>query len=130
MLNKEIRATCKRCGKQAPVDEFVLDKDYKMMVCQACVKEKTQKTAKIPDDEVQIEEVEKKPAGWDKEDEYLERSYNLRQKTMPKIEKIDSDTIRYTCQKCGFKFVYQLLKQSPSSCPYCGTPIGRIRSSF
>lgn len=129
MLSKEIKATCKRCGKQAPVDEFVLDKDYKMMVCQACVKEKKQKTAK-QQEEATIEEVQKKPAGWDSEDEYLERAKSLREKMRPKYEKIDSENIRYICQKCGFKFVYHILKESPSSCPYCGTPVGRIRSNF
>ena len=34
---REIKAICKKCGKPAPSDKFVLDAIYKMMVCPNCV---------------------------------------------------------------------------------------------
>ena len=128
MFTKEIQATCKRCGKKAPADSFVVDKDYKMAVCPECVKEKTKKPQ--PTEEATIEEVEKKPAGWDKEDDYLERASVLRAKERPKVQKIGSDTVKYSCLKCKYSFVYNFIKESPLYCPYCGTRVTYKHSTF
>ena len=40
MPRPDIKAKCRRCGKESPVNEFILDPVYKMMVCIACVKER------------------------------------------------------------------------------------------
>jgi DNA-directed RNA polymerase subunit RPC12/RpoP len=130
MFTNSIEAVCKRCGKKAPVEQFVLDKDYKMVVCPICVKEKKLKEEAKINEEAKIVEVTDKPAGWDKDDEYLEKAHNLREKMRPQFEKMDSERIRYICQKCRYKFVYNILKESPHMCPYCGTAVSGIKSAF
>lgn len=36
----EIKIKCRKCQRTALADDFVLDHDYKMMICPACVSEK------------------------------------------------------------------------------------------
>lgn len=122
----EIKVTCKKCNRQAKASEFILDPVYRMMVCPSCVKERKAKIA-TPDKSKQAAvkaPEEKKPAGWDADDEVLERmAKQKQQKPTPAVEKVDSESIRYTCMKCKYKFVYNLTTKNPSSCPYCGTPV-------
>ncbi len=129
-MDRSIKVKCKRCGKTASSDSFVLDGDYRMMVCPFCIQEKKDKqkhqAASIDKMRKQAEEQEKiksKPAGWDEEDEYLNRLHKQKAKVGGDFEAIDEDRIKYTCSKCKYKFVHYLSKKAPSACPYCGMQV-------
>jgi len=126
-----VKAKCKRCGREFKSDEFVLDPVYKMMVCRECVKERKMnefsavKTKQREEAKVAMEAQVKreKPAGWDSEDAEIERAFKAKQASTPKIEKIDNESVKYTCKKCKYQFVFNFLKRVPGRCPYCGESI-------
>ena len=118
MNNKEIKVKCKRCGKLTNSKDFVLDPDYKMMVCPQCIKEKQMKKEG---------KVEAKPAGWDKEDEYLEKSQRARMKETVIVRKVGDSRVKYKCPKCNYQFLYDMDKKTPTVCPYCSSNIYKIR---
>jgi DNA-directed RNA polymerase subunit RPC12/RpoP len=131
MMNSDIKVKCKRCGRSANSTEFVIDPVYRMAVCPACVKERKQ-SLKVKAEIAQMKgkkEVvdEKKPAGWDKEDAYLEKAYTMKMQNTVKVEKIDDEKVKYKCAKCSYDFVYNAIKNTPSSCPYCGAKVSKIR---
>jgi len=125
-----IKVKCKKCGKDAKSDEFILDPIYKMMVCRECVKERrmndlaASNRAKQDAKKVEMEAQQKRerPAGWDPSESEIERAYAAKQSQRSKIEQIDSERIKYTCPKCKYEFVINVTKKS-SRCPYCATPI-------
>lgn len=128
--NDTIKVLCKRCGKQAYVSEMTLDPVYRMVVCPTCVKERrTRESVQKGLAEQKLKTKEQpfsnKPAGWDAEDEYLERL--ARQKQMEKgnisIQKLGPGKIKYTCAKCKHAFVYYTERKYPNICPYCGGEI-------
>ncbi len=128
MFNDAVSAVCKRCGKSAKSNEFVLDNEYRMMVCPACIKEKrekfrnAQKQAQEQVEKAKVqEEMKKKPAGWDPEDEYLEKFYKKQEKI--KVERISDDKVKIPCSKCQYKFAYSISKETPKICPFCSTPV-------
>jgi DNA-directed RNA polymerase subunit RPC12/RpoP len=125
---KQVSAKCRRCGKTAPSNSFVLDPDYKLMVCPQCIKEKRE--AQRVRQEVEKHKTEKqeqpktdKPAGWDSEDEYLERQSKRKEETKISAERIDSTKVKYTCQSCKYAFVYDTEKRHPKACPYCNAQV-------
>lgn len=131
MKNLTVKAKCRRCGREAPAEQFVLHHQYRMMVCPECVKEGKQHTnvhyelRKQKELEAKQKPDEKpKPAGWDADDEYLERAARQQSKE-PKaeIERISKDMIRYKCQKCSYRFTYNTEKKIPARCPYCSREI-------
>ncbi len=145
MISRQPTAVCKRCGRNAPADSFVLDHLLGMLVCADCVKEqkskvskaavmkatsdvmnaksKTALTAAQPVQKPVQEEVKERPAGWDSEDEYLERAHKQRQKLNVNFERLDDSRVRYTCTKCQFRFIYHISKKYPSMCPNCGASV-------
>jgi DNA-directed RNA polymerase subunit RPC12/RpoP len=124
MDSGDIKVTCKRCNRQAKAGEFVLDPYYRMMVCPTCVKERRGKTDIKPKGQETKPAEPPKPAGWDSDDDALEKMAKQKSaKAAPAVERIDADRIRYTCSRCKFRFVYQISRKAPSTCPYCGTPV-------
>ena len=124
-MPEEIKAVCKHCGKSGPVSGFVLDPDFKMMICSNCAKEK-KVVKKTPAKNSVIKPVQSKPAGWDNEDDYLERARKEKMRqaaAMPQYKPIDGVKVRVTCSKCKFKFNYNKEKRYPNICPNCGTKI-------
>jgi len=129
----EIKVKCKRCGKEWDAQKLVLDPVYKMMVCPSCVQERIQPDLKPKEVKKEfVEEIKsnKKPAGWDEDDELLEKLNKQKEivekeKEKPKIiyEKISDDNLRVQCPNCNYKFKYDLVKNSPKSCPYCNLKI-------
>ncbi len=130
---KSIKVKCKNCGKEAPADSFVLDHVYRMMVCPQCVKDRQKrevihKEVKKQAEEAkkEEEELQKKPAGWDKDDEYLEKAYAEKMaKKMPILE-ISPGKYRYRCRKCKYEFIYNKATKTPSRCPYCNEDVSTI----
>lgn len=134
--SNKIKAICKKCGRAAPAEDFILDQVYRLMVCPTCVRErkdkeitakKIQEKAIALQEELKIKQAEQKnrPPGWDEEDEYLERAYQQkqRQSMVNKYERINADRINYICGKCRYKFAYSTLSKFPKTCPYCGTAV-------
>ncbi len=72
-----------------------------------------------------------RPAGWDKEDEYLDKITRMRAATEPamQFERIPgTDAYKCTCQKCKYQFRFDPLKQLPRTCPYCNLEVPRMKS--
>lgn len=129
MMNS-IKVPCKHCGKLNDANSFILDLEYKMMVCPQCVKErKTPKAEKKEADEkaeMKSMKIPKAP-GWDAEDEYLEKMHSLKAKQKVTVEKIDEEYVKYQCPHCKYTFKYSVLRQKPGSCPYCSASIERMQ---
>jgi DNA-directed RNA polymerase subunit RPC12/RpoP len=130
VITRQIKSKCKRCGREAISEEFILDPIFKMMVCPECVKERknqsfVQSRAKVKEQAKAAAEAEKKsrPAGWDAEDSEIERAFKTKQSSAPKIEKIDDEHVKYTCKKCKYEFVFNVYKRMPGRCPYCGAEV-------
>lgn len=138
MMSDDIKVICKRCGRPAKASEYVLDPDYKMMVCSACSKErlsqniktKKQETVVKHNEEVKAKEAQtfkNKPAGWDEDDEKLERMSKSRpqESGAPKAnyERIDDENVKLTCPKCEYRFTFNTTRMSPNACPYCSAKL-------
>ena len=119
-----IKAKCRKCGKEVPVEEFVLDNAYKMMVCKNCSKERYKRESSFTNKELKREKP--KPAGWDHEDEYLERAYRAKQSGSIGATKIDDERVKYICPKCKFSFAYNTVTKRPPKCPFCNSQIAKI----
>jgi len=120
----EIKAKCRKCGKEVPVDDFVLDHVYKMMVCRDCSNERQKREPPLISRPVKRDQ--SKPAGWDQEDEYLARAYKAKKTGSVGVTKIDNERVRYTCPKCKFSFAYNIVTKRPPRCPFCNNMIGKI----
>jgi len=119
-----VKAKCRKCGMEHPVEDFVLDPVYKMMVCSKCSKErKSKELAARQSPQV----VEKKPAGWDPDDDLLSRAYAAKHKTTVDVERVDNEDVKYKCPKCKYEFLVNIVTKKPSSCPYCSSPVVRFR---
>ncbi len=145
-----VKAKCKNCGNEALADQFKLHNGFRMMVCPNCYTGKTKTvvgTGKGTETERMreagwaggagrtgnqpVEASTPKPAGWDKEDEYLERASRLRkQETQATFSKIEgTEFVKYVCQHCKYNFRYSPSKRIPATCPYCDFDIPRVKLS-
>ncbi len=119
MAMGEVKVRCRKCGKPAAANELVLDNDYKMMICRDCVKEKRRKAG--------AEEAAKKPekpAGWDKEDEYLAKVSSFKQlSTVQAMQRLSDTKIKVACSKCSYQFNYDSERKYPKYCPTCGREV-------
>jgi Zn finger protein HypA/HybF involved in hydrogenase expression len=127
-----VRIKCKKCGRDAKSDEFILDPVFKIMVCKECVKER--KIGEVEQKKLAAQEAvraarheeQKKsmPAGWDHEDAEIERAYNRKMSDREAfVERIDDDRVKYTCKKCKYSFTYYTSQKRPLRCPYCSTAV-------
>lgn len=123
MIGPGVRAKCKNCGQEAPADQFKLHFQYKMMVCPACFTGKTQK------EQEQKKAVVPKPAGWDAEDDYLEKASRLRRQEAQQVFTpiVGTNHVKYSCQNCSYNFKYDVVRKMPSACPYCNGYIPRVK---
>jgi len=122
-----VNAKCRNCGKDADSDSFKLHYKFKMMVCPNCFSGKTEQQQQKA--AVQKKETPVRPAGWDHEDEYLEKMSRLKRKdennNFTKIP--GTDQVMYTCVSCKYAFRYSPLKKIPPNCPYCNSEIPKLR---
>ena len=151
MSGMGITAKCRQCGQNRPTTEFTLDPIIGAMVCAACSKERKTKesTEQMRKKQAQIEAqvvaqqqerlgaharpaapstqpaapAKNRPAGWDAEDEYLDKLAKAKQNNVVITTRIDKDPVMYKCQKCQYDFAYNVEKQKPSRCPFCNSPI-------
>lgn len=139
-----VKARCKNCGNEALADQFKLHHGFKMMVCPGCYSGKTKSVVEAEKEtgvagggggrgvgNKPVEASTPKPAGWDKEDEYLERASRLRkQETQATFSKIEgTEFVKYVCQHCQYNFRYSPSKRIPATCPYCDFDIPRVKLS-
>ena len=125
-MNSQVKAKCKNCEGFAPADSFRLHYKYKQVVCPACFSGRTdEKRAKE-----QKVEAAPKPAGWDIEDEYLEKVARLKEKEeSPRFKKIPgSNLLQGSCLKCKYNFRYDPFRKQPRTCPYCDEEIPKFRT--
>ncbi|MBN2142688.1 hypothetical protein JW711_05145, partial [Candidatus Woesearchaeota archaeon] len=116
--------------REHAANEMVLDHVYKMMVCPQCVKERIasekglKHAASLALAEKAASEVKKDiPAGWDRDDEEIEASYDKKVRDRAVLEQIDDQRVKYTCRKCKYQFTYHTVQMRPERCPYCSTPV-------
>jgi Zn finger protein HypA/HybF involved in hydrogenase expression len=122
-----VKVTCKKCGTLVPADQFRLHYEYKMMVCPSCYTGKN----KVKEDAVKNVPAEPpKPAGWDKEDEYLEKASKQRKEETTNVfsRLPGTDLVKCRCPKCKYVFKYDPVRKSPSTCPYCNGEIPRFKT--
>ena len=126
LVNSDIKAVCKRCGKSSKACDMVLDPVYKLMVCPFCVKERKDNELSAQKNSLREKEsqrnqdkIRSKPAGWDEEDEYLDKVVKNKKPAIA-IQKIDDERVSFACPKCNYKVIFNTIKRHPSSCPYCG----------
>lgn len=69
-----------------------------------------------------------KPAGWDKDDELLEKLYSQKKKKVESFKPIPGSgtKLKYACQQCSYSFSYDAERKTPRSCPYCQRPVPDI----
>lgn len=122
-----VKSLCKNCGKPAPAESFKLHYQYKMMVCPECYSGRTEQKKQQVEREQKKEPA--KPAGWDKEDEYLERMSRLkRDETQAQFTKIPgTDSVTCRCTSCKYQFKYNPFKKMPRNCPYCNVEVPRLK---
>jgi DNA-directed RNA polymerase subunit RPC12/RpoP len=133
-----IKIPCKQCGRQADSTSFILDPVYKKMVCPDCVKSRKLQAVLVKKQEETKKDAQKvqeqkpaqapKPRDWDSDDAELERLAKAKsQQPVAVAQRLDSDRVKYTCHKCGYKFVYSLFNKSPNHCGYCGHAVIKFK---
>ncbi|MCX8147016.1 MAG: hypothetical protein N3D84_00955 [Candidatus Woesearchaeota archaeon] len=130
---KGVKAVCRNCGRYVNTNDLILDPVFKMMVCKECVKDrKMRESVHKEAREMRLQKKqqgiiqEEKPAGWDYDDEVIEKAYKMKMKTSVKVEKV-GNKVKYSCPKCKYTFLYDPEKKKPARCPYCASDIRSIR---
>lgn len=135
-----VQIVCKNCGRYCEASSFVVDPFFGKLVCAQCSKERKQGKRgtsggpvvvtpgqKKEEQKVEVQKQQKdKPAGWDQEDEFLERASKTADPT-PVYHMIDNEHIMYKCTACGYKFKYSVTRKQPGVCPYCAAVIERFK---
>lgn len=122
------KAKCKNCGNEAPPEQFKLHHQLRMMVCPTCYTGKSKPKESAPESKPAEPP---RPAGWDKEDEYLERMSRIkRQQSQSVFNKIEgTDTVKCTCPACKYSFRFNTEKGTPRVCPYCDSEVPKFKVS-
>lgn len=126
-----VKIQCKICNGFADSDQFKLHHEFKKMVCPTCYSGKNKKEAEKKPEAVLTPLVPPKPAGWDHEDEYLEKMIRYKKQETPPVQfqKIEgSEHIKCKCMKCKFSFKYDPIRKVPRTCPYCNMNIPQTRA--
>ena len=128
----DLRIQCGSCNGFAPANQFKLHYKFKKVVCPSCFSGRTEqeerKKAAAKAEQTQTLQP-KKPAGWDKEDEFLERMARIKENDLKmKVEKIPGTTlVRFNCTKCTYAFKYDPYRKMPKACPYCNGDIPNLK---
>ncbi len=124
------KAVCKNCGQSAPAESFRLHYKFRMIVCPSCYSGRTAELRKKEEEERKQELPPKRPAGWDEIDDYLERATSMhREENQAQFSKITgTDYVKCKCANCRYSFKYDPYRKQPLTCPYCDTPVPRLRT--
>ena len=129
VMMKGVKAKCRKCGREAEANEYVLDHFYKMMVCPNCIKERKAKDLAVSMQKSAAEQAVKaaasdqRPVGWDEDDDYLQRASRSKGKNTVRAVRIDGERVKFNCPKCKYEIVYNTVKKIPGRCPYCSLGI-------
>lgn len=127
MDGPSVKVKCRRCGGEAPADNFKLHYEYKMMVCPNCFSssKKPQPVKPLP---LAGKEEPPKAPGWDAEDVYLEKAYRLKKESQTAVfRRIPSSSqLMCTCPGCKYTFKYDPERQYPTVCPYCNNKVPKF----
>ncbi|MEK6900104.1 MAG: hypothetical protein AABX05_03190 [Nanoarchaeota archaeon] len=126
-MDDNLRIQCRICKGFAPASQFKLHYKYKQVVCPSCASGKSELEEKKK--AAQQVEAPKKPAGWDKDDEYLEKMIRMKQNdNSTKIEKIPgTNMVKVGCFKCAYSLRYDPFKKMPKFCPYCNVEVPNLK---
>lgn len=129
-LIKGVKVKCRNCGRDADSNEFVLDPNFRMVVCPLCVRERKAKDIASgvrgrPAAEAQKEKPQEPshPPGWDAEDEYLQHFARAKSKSTIRAQRIDDEHVKFNCPKCNYEIKFNTVKKTPAKCPYCNASI-------
>jgi|SRR3989344_2484861 len=127
-LGPGVKSQCRVCGNFALADQFKLHYQYKQMVCPNCYSGKTAAEQKKKEAAPQEQA---KPAGWDKDDEYLEKASRMKkEETRALFTKIPgSELVKCACPHCKYVFKFDTVRSTPKTCPYCDVPVPKFRSN-
>tara|TARA_Y100000310_G_scaffold190615_1_gene190616 strand:- start:19403 stop:19786 length:384 start_codon:yes stop_codon:yes gene_type:complete len=122
-----VNALCKVCNKASPAEKFRLHHTYKLVVCPTCFSGRTEELRKK---EQQLKVEPAKPAGWDQDDEYLEKMSVLRkQEQQASFTKVPGTSqVRCTCAHCKYQFRYDPFRKLPKTCPYCDKDVPKTNT--
>jgi len=122
-----VKAKCRNCNREASADQFKLHYQLKMMVCPDCY---SGRTAQQQKQQKEAATVPTKPAGWDAEDDYLERASRMKKDdNQAQFSRIPgSDHVKCKCSSCKFSFRYSPVNNMPNACPYCNLPVPRLKT--
>jgi hypothetical protein len=122
MTSKGIDVKCRKCGRIANSEKFVLDHTYKMMVCPTCVKERRYSEKMHSEIDSQKENTKTKST--------ITEENNLPSKKEAVDDTIvldstseNSDKQKISCDKCKYKFNYNTATKTPRFCPYCNAAV-------
>jgi len=123
-----IKVPCRECGMEAPADQFKLHYKYKKMVCPACFSGRTEIKRQKEQEETVVKK--EKPAGWDSEDDYLEKMSRTRRQDGIEVSQFSkipgTHQVQCKCAHCKFNFKYDPFKKTPRTCPYCNQDVPRL----
>ena len=129
-MDNSIRVKCPVCNQLAGSATFRLHHTYKKMVCANCYSGKTAaKEEQKGQKKVEEKQEPARPAGWDAEDDYLERLAKKKKDVeVGTYDRISGTAqVKYTCVKCRYPFKHNPETRTPMACPYCSTPVPKIR---
>lgn len=127
MMSNLVKAKCPKCNLMVDANSFLLCYKERKMICQSCFKKRDDPIVK----KKVKPETAKRPPGWDKEDDEINRLVQMKKAEIGKVERIKGEKfVRYTCPKCSFKFRFFPLEKRPKYCPYCSkeNPIIKLNS--
>ena len=125
-----VMVKCRKCGNEAPAENFKLDHEYRMVVCPSCynrrrtsipmakpgfvpvskVSSDKQVIDKIKQDHPNLSVKKDTKAGWDRDDEFLELTEIKKQeevkKFAPQVRGLEKGAVEIKCSRCGYHFAY------------------------
>lgn len=115
-MYQDVPVKCKKCQKMAPSSTFTIDPYLKVAVCGNCAKESRSKPKA---------DYKEYPKPERKNDFNIEREID-RIKAPAEYDQLiheKKDVVKIKCNRCNHIVDYDRIRQRPSKCSYCGTPV-------
>ena len=126
----DVKSLCRVCNNFVSASQFRLHHDYKQMVCPTCFTGKTKQQEEQKLEMLKKQEANPKPAGWDNEDDYLEKRARIkREENQAQFTKIlGTSQVKAQCSACKYTFRYDPVNKKPFTCPYCNADIPKLKT--